>query len=721
MNTMILGTYLQNLLPWIEQVTVIALVGALLPVVFQVRHPRTQLAYCHMILVLCLLLPFLQPWRHPVVMISGISPMPEEAPVVAAPLVARSSAKAPKEAVLPTPVPSAPIQSPQPPFWRKLRGDRLLLGILTAGVLGRLSWLVAGLWHIRRYRIAATPLYPIPEAVQAASALTHADALFCISSDVPGPVMLGVFRPVVLLPNSFLGLDEEAQCGIAAHELLHVKRKDWLVTVLEEVAGALLWFNPAVWWLLAQTRLAREQLVDAEAVRLTSARESYIQALLAIARARPTLDLAPAPLFLRRRHLTQRMHALLKEISVSKLRLFSSYGSIAVVVAVAGWLSFTSFPLVGAPQLVAAPGLTALPSAGLPARRPTRTFIPAIEPLQSAPLNANLTRPSLISVPPDVQEPVTGSIQTPATPDERAAAFSLLERARQNSDLHIVGTPPFRLDATFLASGNVSYVGSGTLSETWISGQRWSWTANLGDYAQVRIGRGQIGFDEQRVSAVPIRVHMLRGAIFWPVQFAAGVRLRTAAAQWNGKSLTCLLMGGQRESTDQSRLWAEQEYCVDNSSGLLQIWSPAPGAYVAYDYSNNHQFHGRFAPNRITAAVGGVTVLDAQIAIADAPPIEGNSLIPTPEMLAAGPGITLAAGQKFLINAPGSYATDAVQTVIVHAELARAGNVLEEEVSTSADPRLSQNALDLVRQHGFPPAAMEREVYVSVGFVPVTQ
>jgi hypothetical protein len=202
----------------------------------------------------------------------------------------------------------------------------------------------------------------------------------------------------------------------------------------------------------------------------------------------------------------------------------------------------------------------------------------------------------------DVREPVTGAIQVPATPADRAAALSLLERARQNSDMHIAGTPPFRLDATFLASGNVSYVGSGALSETWISGQHWRWTANLGDYSQSRIGRGQIGFDEQPVSAVPMRVHMLREAIFWPVRFGPGLRIRTAAAQWNGMRLTCLLLGGYSDVAAQSRMWAEQEYCVDNGSGVLRIYSPAPGTYLAYEYSKNQQFHGRYVPDRISWA-----------------------------------------------------------------------------------------------------------------------
>jgi hypothetical protein len=193
-------------------------------------------------------------------------------------------------------------------------------------------------------------VYPIPEPVKAASALTHTDALICTSSEISSPFTLGRLAPVVLVPDSTLALPEEALCGVICHELLHIARHDWMITIFEELTGALLWFNPAAWWLLAQTRLAREQLVDAEVVRLTAARESYIDSLLSIARTGSMLDLAPAPLFLRKRHLTLRLHLLLKEVPMSHTRLLSSYGSIAAVVAAAGWLACTSFPLIGQPQ-----------------------------------------------------------------------------------------------------------------------------------------------------------------------------------------------------------------------------------------------------------------------------------------------------------------------------------------------------------------------------------
>ena len=128
-----------------------------------------------------------------------------------------------------------------------------------------------------------------------------------------------------------------------------MRRNDWLATLFEEVTGALLWFNPGIWPALAEARLAREQLVDEETVRLTDAGEPYVQALLAIARHRPMPDLAPAPLFLRRRHLTQRMHQLLLEAPISRARVAFSYSSIAASLLAVGWFAAAAVPFTGRP------------------------------------------------------------------------------------------------------------------------------------------------------------------------------------------------------------------------------------------------------------------------------------------------------------------------------------------------------------------------------------
>src|SRR5688572_2523312 len=127
-----------------------------------------------------------------------------------------------------------------------------------------------GLWQVRHFRARSLRLRPLPDSVRSASSLSGADAGFRLSRDVSSPATLGHIDPVILLPESFLSLNPEAQRSVAVHELLHVRRNDWLITLMEEFAASLFWFNPGFWWLLAQARLSREELVDAEVVRLTS-------------------------------------------------------------------------------------------------------------------------------------------------------------------------------------------------------------------------------------------------------------------------------------------------------------------------------------------------------------------------------------------------------------------------------------------------------------------
>jgi hypothetical protein len=583
---------------------------------------------------------------------------------------------------------------------------RWLPWLLLAGAAARLGWLLAGLWRARGYRDAASPLYPEPECVRAAAAITGAKALFCISADVPGPVTFGLVHPVVLLPASFLGLPTEAQPGVASHELLHVRRGDWLVTLIEEAAGALLWFHPAIWWLLAQTSLAREEVVDAEIVRLTALRDSYVDALLQLARARPGMELAPAPSFLRRRHLTYRLHALLKDAGVSRRRVLLSGVCMFAALAAMGWLSAAEFPLTGTaivrkirlthPVFVDPPPAQHSPTAGFP---PGSTPAPA----------GTSTEIAEFAMPGELAGSAPSAASTPA---DRAAALDLLERARQNSDLHIAGTPPFHLEAEFHASGDANQSGYGQIAETWLSGREWRWTANFGAYSQARLGFGSSAYDEQPSAPMPLRVQMLRRLIFWPVRMPASASIRTSRGQWAGKPVTCVLTEGELGSTEPSRQSSEAEYCIYPDSGLLALESPAPGSYTAFGYSRNGQFHGHVIPDSITSVCAGVQVLDAHVAIRDA---EEDSLPkPTAEMLGRGPALTASLAQRLILRL--SNESGAPQTAVVHAAISPDGAVLEAELSGAPDPRLAGYALDAVRQSRFAPSFTQREAYIQVRF-----
>ena len=130
-------------------------------------------------------------------------------------------------------------------------------------------------------RVAARPAArQHPPARRSGSA--RGAALY-VSDRVSGPITFGLLRPVIVFPPSVSAMPAHVQEAIAYHELLHVRRRDWLHEILEEAVRSVLWFHPAIWWLIGRIRLAREQVVDQAAIRLTDSRERYVESLLAVA------------------------------------------------------------------------------------------------------------------------------------------------------------------------------------------------------------------------------------------------------------------------------------------------------------------------------------------------------------------------------------------------------------------------------------------------------
>src|SRR5579871_2082094 len=196
------------------------------------------------------------------------------------------------------------------------------------------------------------------------------------------------------------------------------------------------------------------------------------------------------------------------------------------------------------------------------------------EALQSAPL------------PFDPLELATGPTAVPETPEKRALLLDLLERARQNNAMHTPGTAPFNLKASFNSVGRGSRdQGYGEVEETWLNGQTWRWSARLGDYSQLRIFYEGAAYDDKPRGHIPLRLQMVRNAIFWPVvgNFASSL-IRIATAKWEGTDLACILLsrGGNDPTATVGRRWEESEYCIDPKTGLLRMHSEAPGIYSIY-------------------------------------------------------------------------------------------------------------------------------------------
>jgi len=103
---------------------------------------------------------------------------------------------------------------------------------------------------------------------------------FLESRWVDVPMVVGWLSPVVLIPASaVLRLAPHELASVVAHELAHVRRRDYLVNLIQTVVETALFFHPAVWWISNRIRMERECCCDDTAVSLCGSAPGYARAL----------------------------------------------------------------------------------------------------------------------------------------------------------------------------------------------------------------------------------------------------------------------------------------------------------------------------------------------------------------------------------------------------------------------------------------------------------
>jgi len=156
-----------------------------------------------------------------------------------------------------------------------------------AGVIFFAVRLNVGLLVARRMRSVATTAAPAElqhafDALRRRLGIARAVRLMH-SALVQVPTVIGWLRPVVLVPASCLtGLSAMQIEAILAHELAHIRRHDYLVSVLQSVIETVLFYHPAVWWVSKQVRRERECCCDELAVAVGGDRLAYARALSAL-------------------------------------------------------------------------------------------------------------------------------------------------------------------------------------------------------------------------------------------------------------------------------------------------------------------------------------------------------------------------------------------------------------------------------------------------------
>ncbi len=105
-----------------------------------------------------------------------------------------------------------------------------------------------------------------------------------VTDKLTSPAVVGVIVPTLILPLSlFTALTPEQIRFILLHELAHIRRGDYFANLFQLFAEALLFFNPAVWWISQQIRREREVCCDALAIELSGAPADYARTLVRVA------------------------------------------------------------------------------------------------------------------------------------------------------------------------------------------------------------------------------------------------------------------------------------------------------------------------------------------------------------------------------------------------------------------------------------------------------
>jgi len=142
------------------------------------------------------------------------------------------------------------------------------------------------------------------------------------SPAISSPLALGLRRPVILLPAGWRHWNAEQRSLILAHELAHIRRRDFVTALLAELAVCFYWFHPLVRWLAGRLRLEQEYAADAWVVSAKTEANSYLCCLaqLALEMDRGTGSLAPA-LWRRRPEIMRRIDMLRRNTLSQALHL----------------------------------------------------------------------------------------------------------------------------------------------------------------------------------------------------------------------------------------------------------------------------------------------------------------------------------------------------------------------------------------------------------------
>lgn len=198
--------------------------------------------------------------------------------------------------------------------------------------------LASGLIGAKRLRRTARVLnsgivYDLTQRLRQAAGVSR-QVTVAVSDRVLQPVLVGIVRPLILLPPAAINGWSPAQLEMALlHELTHVRRWDNFVNLVQRVVESLLFFQPAVWMVSRWLRADREQCCDAAVVRHTGEPAAYAELLVSVAQNSLNPRLPSTAVAMARHPLSARIRRILQLEDDPMLVSKSTFGVTGVLLA----------------------------------------------------------------------------------------------------------------------------------------------------------------------------------------------------------------------------------------------------------------------------------------------------------------------------------------------------------------------------------------------------
>lgn len=198
----------------------------------------------------------------------------------------------------------------------------VVIGLVIWGVGCLAYWTIAAVSHCRALRRTAScvsmeegPERVLLEQLSMEMGLRRTPELR-VSPEIESPYLIGLVNAQVVLPSTWLeSASREDLEAVLAHELMHFRRGDLWISVLQVLVLGIHWFHPMAWWSMTQLQQAREEACDSSVLSMQSIHpERYADAMLRtvmIVRAKPAATRGLVGVFERGGQLQRRLEKVM--------------------------------------------------------------------------------------------------------------------------------------------------------------------------------------------------------------------------------------------------------------------------------------------------------------------------------------------------------------------------------------------------------------------------